>query len=303
MSELIEEIIERCNTEEKRKSFSVNDFFNSKKKDLIEKLVVFFSLKNTEGEKFKFPTISGKIAEIELDINSGLLFKCIGAFKGIYIYLGQGTFSYNKRFPAFYIMNEKGCNYWETINDVQSSIQRGIAVTFEKQYLKNVQEKTPKVELLNFGDLLQKYQKESLKTDPILVSSMEILSDAVILCRDGNVNIVRFLFAKDSDFFLNLFRYNPQVREFKMLNYDKFVVQTYLDYHLYLNGVVKIDMEKISSDILQIIEFGFYIQDIHFTREMYNIVSYECDNETLEKLNKDVKNFLPFDLYKSKDNK
>jgi hypothetical protein len=44
-------------------------------------------------------------------------------------------------------------------------------------------------------------------------------------------------------------------------------------------------MTKIFEDVFQCIEFGFFIQDIHFAREIYNLVVEECDYETLEKLN------------------
>ena len=290
----LKELIQKCNMEKNSTSESFLDFTIFSFRNLFEKMIVFLSNKHMEGEKFSILTRSGCVCEVELDTNSGFVFESIVNAKGVILYLGEGTSSYKThpiiRFPTFLIMDDKGVSYWDNIKDLHTAIIYGDAIPYGDQPLKNVQ---PKRKLLNFGNLLSLYKKNNLKSNKILSESMDVLSDAVIQCRDGDVKIVKYLFAKDSEFFLHLFRYEAKMREFKM-DFDKIVLQTYLDYHLSLIGV-KPNVEMICEDVIQFIEFGFFIQDIHFVRIIYNLVVEECDNDTLVKLNESIQKIVPFD--------
>lgn len=295
--ETFEEMIKRINTEERRASFSLTNFTKLPEIELFEKMIVFLSMKHIEGDKFSIKTRAGWDCEIEMDSNSGLVLDEVLNVKRIVLYLGIGTYPHARisRCPTFLIKGDKGVSFWDTITDIEVAMKSGEVHMYNtssfEQSLKNV---LPRKKLLNFGSLLQKYQEHNSRADKLLIQTMDILSDAVIKCRDGDVKIVRYLLAKDSEFFLNLFRYEPDKREFKM-DFDTIVVQTYVNYHLYLMGVYKLDIEKMFGDVVQIIEFGFFVQDIHFVREIYHLIAEECDYETLETLNELMKKIVSFD--------
>jgi hypothetical protein len=298
----LEELIQRCNTEKNRDAFSLSDFTNfckSPPRELFEKMIVFLSMRHTEGEKFTIKSRAGWICEVEMDTNSGFAFDSIlKNTNGIILYLGMGTFYQNPnitKYPTFLIMDDKGVSYWDNIKDIQTAINEGDAIPYGNMFCQPLKNVRSKEKILNFGNLLTVYQENNLKSDKILLESMDILSDAVIQCRDGDVKIVRYLFAKNSEFFLHLFRYESTKREFKM-DFDKTVLQTYMDYHLYLVGAKNPNVEKICEDVMQYIEFGFFIQDIHFVKTIYNLVIEDCDDhETLVKLNDSIRKIASFD--------
>lgn len=303
--ETLDEMINRCNSEERRVSFSLTDFTKTSlsEMEIFEKMIIFLSMKHSEGDRFSINTRAGLFCEIEMDTNSGLVLDEVLNVKRIVIYLGIGTYrAQSGRYPTFLIKGDRGVSYWDTITDMEVAMKTKMIHIYDpfsfKQCLKNV---SPKKKLLDFGSLLQMYQEHNTKADELLVQSMDIFCDAVIKCRDGDVKIVRYLLAKDSEFFLNLFRYEPEKREFKM-DFDKIIVQSYMNYHLYLIGMTKLDMEKILGEVIQFVEFGFFVQDIHFAREIYNIVANECDYETLETLNESMKKIVSFDSFNQKIN-
>lgn len=296
--ETLEEMIQRCTREKYISSFSLTDFadissgsieskFYHNKRELFEKMITFLSMKHTEGEKFSIRTRAGWLCEVEMDTNSGLAFESVQSSKGLTLYLGIGSYMTTpKKYPTFLIMDDTGVSYWDNIHNIEIAMKEDEAflyrVPYFKQCLKNV---LPKKILLNFNSLFQE------NNDKLLSQTMNILSDAVIHCRDGDVEIVRYLFARDSVFFLHLFRYESIKREF-ILNFDKIVIQTYMDYK---TGVTRPDIEKICEDVIQFIEFGLFIQDIHFVKEIYNLVTEECDSEMTAKLNESVKKMISLD--------
>jgi hypothetical protein len=295
----LEELIQRCNTEKNRDCFSLTDFTTTTGRELFEKMIVFLSMKHTEGYRFTIKTRSGHICEVEMDTNSGFAFESILNANGIILYLGMGTFLQNQnitKHSAFLIIDDKGVSYWDNIQDIQTAIKEDKAIPYGNlfnssfcQLLKNV---IPKETIFNFDKLMTIYLENNLKSDKILSESMDILSDALIHCRDGDVKIIRYLFAKDSEFFLHLFRYEATKREYKM-DFDKIILETYMDYHLSLIGNKKPNVEMIQKDVMQYIEFGFFIQDIHFVKTIYNLVIENCDDyETLSKLNESIRNFV-----------
>lgn len=287
--ETFEEMIQRCTREEYISSFSLIDFtrIHINKRELFEKMITFLSMKHTEGEKFSILTRAGWTCEVEMDSNSGLAFESVQNSTGVVLYLGIGTYiTTPKKYPTFLILDDKGVSYWDNIHDIEIAIKEGEALLYRvpyfKQCLKNV---LPKKILLNFNSLIQE------NNDKLLSHSMNILSDAVIHCRDGDVEIVRYLFARDSEFFLHLFRYESTKREFKM-NFDKIIIQTYMDYK---TGLTRPDIEKICEDVIQFIEFGLFIQDIHFVKEIYTLVVEECDADLIIHLNESVKKMISLD--------
>lgn len=288
--ETFEEMIQRCTSEKYISSFSLTDFtrIHTNNRELFEKMITFLSMKHNEGEKFSIFTRAGWTCEVEMDSNSGLAFEYVQNCYGVILYLGIGAYSsHTKKYPTFLIMDDKGVSYWDNIQDIEIAMKEAEAFLYRdpyfKQCLKNVLPK--KMLLLNFNSLIQE------NNDKLLSHSMNILSDAVIHCRDGDVEIVRYLFARDSEFFLHLFRYESTKREFKM-NFDKIIIQTYMDYK---TGLTTPNIEKICEDVIQFIEFGLFIQDIHFVKEIYTLVAEECDTDLIIHLNDSVKKMISLD--------
>ena len=77
-----------------------------------------------------------------------------------------------------------------------------------------------------------------------------------------------------------------------VLNFDKIILEIYIDYLFNLFGARDMPYDKICERASEMIEFGVFIQDFHFVRGVYMSVSEQCDTETLEKLNEFVKQFI-----------
>jgi hypothetical protein len=296
--ETFEEMVERCSTDAKKSIFSLNVLidFSRGPIELFEQVITFLSMRHIEGETFWIKSKAGRIFEVTLDLNSGLVFDRVKNREGFILYLGMGIFKIphhpfiEYKYPAFLLRGDHGVSYWDDILDIECIDESEIS----KSKLSSIGNINPKKRFLDFGKLINKNQKNFQKSDLLLSESMDILSDAVIHCRDGDVKIVRFLLSKDSEFFLHLFRYESQKREFNM-NFDKEVVKTYMERHLYGSGIRTPNAEKICDDVMQYIEFGFFVQDIFFVRFIYELVSDFCDNENILELNKVIENIVSFD--------
>lgn len=295
--ETFEEMVERCSTDAKKSIFSLNLLtdFSKGPMDFFEQVITFLSIRHVEGENFWIKSKAGRIFEVRMDLNSGLVFDRVKNREGFILYLGMGIFKLPHHpftefnYPAFLLRGDHGISYWDDIVDIECIDESEIS----KYKLSSIGNMIPKKRFLDFGKLISKNQKNFQNTDLLLSESMDILSDAVIHCRDGDLKIVRFLLSKDSDFFLHLFRYESQKREFNM-NFDKEVVKTYMERHLYC-GILTPNVEKICDDVIQYIEFGFFVQDIFFVRFIYELVSDFCDNENILELNKVIENIVSFD--------
>jgi hypothetical protein len=296
------DIVERCKIGEIKHPDPLKVFTSSNvdKTELFENMICFLLEKHTEGDTFSIKSKNGWCCNIQMDKNSGLIFERVLNRNDIIIYLGIGTFQniLSTCYPAFLLKSDNGVTYWDNIKDLESAVSRGVAHFYRSDSVSNfyqcLNNVLPKKKLLNFNTLLDVHKENNLKLDKIRSESIDVFSDAVIQCRDGEIKIIRYLFARDSEYFLHLFRYEPNKRIFKM-DFDKIIVQTYIDYQLCFMNIRHPNIGKICDDVMQYIEFGLFIQDIHFIKEIYNLVSEECDYETLLKLNETVEKIISFD--------
>jgi hypothetical protein len=270
--------------------------------ELYNNLITFLSIPRVENDVVCIRTRSGTMCHVELDVHSGSIFSSIYGIESIKIYIGVGEFIQHGTqvyYPAFLVKGDSGISYWDNIRSFDEAVNAGTLYNISDKdstpitLLQNVRSR-PKI--LNFTDVMMKHREAADRASDILSSSMDILCDAVIQCNDGDVKIVRYMLAKNSEFFLHMFRYSPECRVFK-LNFDKFVLEVYINYNYLMNlfCVKQTLLDKICEEASTMIEFGVFIQDLHFVKEVYTIVSNECDEETLEKLNGHVKQLISFE--------
>jgi hypothetical protein len=264
--------------------------------ELNRNVITLLSIPHLEDDRVCIRARSGAFCEVELDIHSGSIFNRIFSDSRISIYLGTGSYV-NATFvnATFLVIGDNGISYWDNIRSFDDAVKYGeLYLDVEGKPITLLQNVSKRIKLLNFSNVMKKHQDASDKASDLLSDSMDILSDAVIQCNDGDVKIVRYMLAKDSEFFLHMFRYAPESRVFK-LNFDKIIVQTYIDYLLNLFGARDMSYDKICEEVSTMIEFGVFVQDFHFVRGVYMSVSERCDKETLDKLNEQMKELISFD--------
>jgi hypothetical protein len=190
--------------------------------------------------------------------------------------------------PYFYLLNDSGVSFWGHISSSN---------------LKSLDSKYTFDDYMKFSDLVkleyQPFIDKRTKPVPVIPNwlkkdvsksnifkSMEVLSDCILQCKDGRLKTSRFLLATRSEYFLTFFqKYSDGLSIFPLPEHKRTVVESYLRYII----CGDLNKEEIKEDILELIDFGNYIQDFIFVELILNSFWKQLEEEDKEMVVNSVK--------------
>jgi hypothetical protein len=143
-------------------------------------------------------------------------------------------------------------------------------------------------EKLNFPVVLE---SDKMLLAETLLDNMELFSDCTLVCKNEEViKTSRFLLCQNSEYFLNYFTKYSNGINVLPIQFKKSVVMEYIRFSV--SSIVNLD--NISEDITECLEFGSYLQDTKFIMYVYTVIFDRLENEDDKiNLNKSVKELIP----------
>lgn len=250
--------------------------------DFEVSLVMFLLQKDRpEQQEFLCPYWN-KIRKITLNQWTGRVYKRI-AFNylktGGIIYLGQDE---NKN-HFFYDSSDDVLVYYTDLNTDELIAEQ----KFEFIIQSNIYVPPVKLDLKFAVNDMQRLRTPRKKK---ISRIRDFLFDCEIECSDGCVKANRWHLCMLNDFFYTyISRYSNSNERLYLKEFSSNVLQEYLNFSLEPNDVNKTIIYENPTETLKL---GMFLQDYKFVKYVYDLISPECNEESLENLNEEMKEFF-----------
>lgn len=256
--------------------------------------LIMFLLQTNRPESKTMRNAFGCAIEIQLNPHSGKVFENY-LRNGIILYVGKNEgrhYYYN--YDNLYTFESLPAS--ERLNCEKTNPENGMS-NYKFKICPEMHVPPKKIDLkLALKDILRERTPRKKK----IARVMNQITDCEIKCSDGVVNANRWHLCMLNDYFYtSMTNYNStNARVFDLKDFSAIVFQQYLYFSL---DPTQAKTDVIFENAIETLKLGMFFQDYKFVKFVYDLIAPNCDEESLQNLNDEVRYFFRFDNKTSKN--
>jgi hypothetical protein len=247
----------------------------------FETALVMILMKDPRPTGEKMNTRNGKLVDLVFDEWTGRVYTGFRNYNGILMYVGRDI--EDKR-RYFYRSGQRDKGVFSFLEDVSTEVMESTYEFVIDSKIKLMPKK------INLKFAIRGLKNARTPRKKKIYRILDKLNDCEIQCADGKVKANKWHLCMNNDFFYQyISKYSEPDGIFRLKDYSCQVFNQYIYYTL---DPEVLDKQVVFQNLDEVLSLGMFLQDYKFVGHVYELVAPHCEEETLESLNMQIKDFF-----------